>query len=246
MAGQDKAIGRKGSQEQVKESETSPLPQEHQAAQPLHVCWGPRSEPCRPHDCDFSLCDPHQPLSVFFLWVVFSLLLQPHWFPQSFLPLYSQVSPSLTKVWWWVSAPAPISCWMKSFRWWLGHTPIYEYSRISLGIILFTIYLWPVVFGSVLGLWAIQPLDLGHLGSVKCGLPLALSLKLDQSLVGGSYKFCATFPPAQAEQIVGRRFCAWVDIPVPPLEALPSYRRWPLQALYSPLLGVFAGVTHRF
>lgn len=30
----------------------------------------------------------------------------------------------------------------------------------------------PVVFSSILGLWAVLPLVPGHLGSAKCGLPL--------------------------------------------------------------------------
>jgi hypothetical protein len=47
----------------------------------------------------------------------------------------------------------------------------------------------------------------------------------------------------QAGQTVGQRFYGWVDIPVPPLEALPDYRRWPVEAPCPPSLGVFARVT---
>lgn len=32
----------------------------------------------------------------------------------------------------------------------------------------------------------------------------------------------------QAEKIVGRRFCGWVDAPIPALEDLSGYRRWPV------------------
>jgi hypothetical protein len=34
----------------------------------------------------------------------------------------------------------------------------------------------------------------------------------------------------QTWQTVGWRFCGWVDIPIPPLEALPGYKGWLVQA----------------
>jgi hypothetical protein len=36
-------------------------------------------------------------------------------------------------------------------------------------------------------------------------------------------------------------FCDWVVAPVPPLEVLPGYRRWPAQ--YPPLLGILDKIT---
>lgn len=39
------------------------------------------------------------------------------------------------------------------------------------------------------------------------------------------------------------RFYGWVGVPTLPLEVLPGYRRWPVEALYSPMLGVLARVT---
>lgn len=44
-------------------------------------------------------------------------------------------------------------------------------------------------------------------------------------------------------QIVGWRFCVWVDIPATLLGALPAYRRWSVQAPYPPFLGGFTRVT---
>jgi hypothetical protein len=64
--------------------------------------------------------------------------------------------------------------------------------------------------------------------------------KLHQFLVGHSQDFCATF--YQAWQIVDQKFCGWVGVPIPPLDALPGYRRWLIQALYPSLLGVLSKV----
>ena len=50
-------------------------------------------------------------------------------------------------------------------------------------------------------------------------------------------------PYVYPEQIVCQTFCVCVSVLLPPLKDLPGYRRWPLQAQYSPLLGVFARVT---
>lgn len=50
--------------------------------------------------------------------------------------------------------------------------------------------------------------------------------------------------PAFAFSLATPSARAWVsDVPVPPLGALLSYRRWPTQALYAPLLEDFARVT---
>lgn len=42
---------------------------------------------------------------------------------------------------------------------------------------------------------------------------------------------------------MGQMFSRWVGVLTPPLEVLPGYRRWPLQAPYPPLIGVSARVT---
>lgn len=57
--------------------------------------------------------------------------------------------------------------------------------------------------------------------------------------------FAPTLPQhiLEAGQIVGLRYCGWVDVTVPPLEALLSYRRGPVQAPYPLLLRVFSQVT---
>lgn len=41
----------------------------------------------------------------------------------------------------------------------------------------------------------------------------------------------------------GWRFYGWAGVSIPLLEALPACKRQPVQVLYPPLLGVFAGVT---
>jgi hypothetical protein len=68
--------------------------------------------------------------------------------------------------------------------------------------------------GSILGLWAIQPLDPGPPGSVRGGLPLMACW--DQSLVDQSQ-----YVVVQAKQI-----------PICPVEILPGYWRWLVQAAY--------------
>lgn len=72
---------------------------------------------------------------------------------------------SLSKyIWLWVSIPSSI-CYGRNFLWWwLDKAPIYEYSRILLGIILLTFL--PVIIG-ILGLWVIPLLVPGPLGSAR-------------------------------------------------------------------------------
>ena len=58
-------------------------------------------------------------------------------------------------------------------------------------------FFFPFVFGSILSLWAVQPVFWSShnahppMGSLSC-----LGLKLDQSLTGHSLNFFATFTPA--------------------------------------------------
>jgi hypothetical protein len=47
----------------------------------------------------------------------------------------------------------------------------------------------------------------------------------------------------QTGKTVGQRFCGWVGVSVPLLEASPGYRRWPVQAPYPLFLGVLTTVT---
>jgi hypothetical protein len=62
---------------------------------------------------------------------------------------------------------------------------------------------------------------------------LGMGLKLYQSLVDHSHRFCTTIPQhiLQAGQIVGWRFCGWAGIHL--LEALSGYRRWHFIPYYS-------------
>ena len=71
------------------------------------------------------------------------------------------------------------------------------------------------------------------------------SLKLDQSLIGHSYNFCALLPQhmEQTGLWYSRLKVLWVDVPVSLLRDLPSCRRWLVLALCLPLLGNFARVT---
>lgn len=93
---------------------------------------------------------------------------------------------------------------------------IYVYSRISLGItsLLLVKYLFwfsflfflTVVLGSTTGLKANQTPVSGHPGSVGHGFSHShgVGLKLKQTLVGHSHKFCTTIVPAH---LVGRTDC---------------------------------------
>lgn len=61
----------------------------------------------------------------------------------------------------------------------------------------FIIYLLPVMRGSILGLWDVQPPFAGHPHKAISRFPLMVSLKWDQSLIGHSHKFCTTISPAR-------------------------------------------------
>jgi hypothetical protein len=71
-----------------------------------------------------------------------------------------------------------------------------------------------------------------------------MGLNMGQSLVGHSLSFCFIFV---LEFLVSRKNCGWKVLwvgwcPYLSTESLPSYRRWPLQAPYHPLLGVSATI----
>lgn len=72
-----------------------------------------------------------------------------------------------------------------------------------------------------------------------------VGLKFDQSLVGHAHKFCSTFTPAYlaGRANCGLKFFGWVGVSIPPVEVFPDYIVWPIQMPYSPLLGLFSGVT---
>lgn len=94
-----------------------------------------------------------------------------------------------------------------------------QYSKISFEIFFFSLsFLFFSSFLSFLfsshvwlypNLLDIHPLVPMHLGNIGYGLPsYCMSLKLDQSFVVPSYKFCVTFIPSSiaAGQIVGQKF----------------------------------------
>ena len=60
-------------------------------------------------------------------------------------------------------------------------------------------FVLPGMLGSIMGLWAIQPLGSGPPGSVGVGSCHGMVPKLDQLLVGHPSNFCATFTPACLE-----------------------------------------------
>lgn len=66
-----------------------------------------------------------------FLWYPW-----PLWLLHSFLLCFCGIFWALLNIWLWVSASAPIACRMKSLWWLLGSISVYDYSRVSLGIIL--------------------------------------------------------------------------------------------------------------
>lgn len=78
---------------------------------------------------------------------------------------------------------------------WLIKVPIYEYNRISLGIISLTIYFWQFVFG-------FYAMSLGYTvshswPSTQCTAWASwVGFKLNQTLIGHSHKFCSTIAPA--------------------------------------------------
>lgn len=84
-----------------------------------------------------------------------------------------------------------------------------EYHEVSFHLIFLT-----DMFGPILSLCVIHPLGPSHPGRLKGKFPLIVDLKVDQSLVGHSENFCATFTTAH---IVGRsncssKVCNWVDV----------------------------------
>lgn len=103
-----------------------------------------------------------------------------------------------------------------------------------------------VIFGSVLGFWAIQPLGPDPLGSVRVGLLIVAWVS------SWTFRWLATpiiSAPSLSQdilktgQIVRQSLCVCVGVPISMLQVLPGYRGWPVQALYPTLLGVFARVT---
>lgn len=59
----------KESHEQENKSKTTPLswvgvPQTSQVNHPKNICWGPCKDPCRLHDCHYSLCVPYDSCSL--------------------------------------------------------------------------------------------------------------------------------------------------------------------------------------
>lgn len=101
------------------------------------------------------------------------------------------------------------------------------------------------LFGSMLSLWDIQHLDPGTSGSLGMGSFLWHEYQVEPVISWSPTSSVLMLPQHiwQGGQIKILRFCGWVCLPVSPLKTLPSCRRWPIQAPYFPLLGVFAGNT---
>ena len=112
----------------------------------------------------------------------------------------------------------------------------------------FFFFFFLVMFSFIVGLGSIQTLVPGPPGSVckawtSCH---GRGLKLDQVIGWPLPQFLHHLYPSTScrqGQIVGQRFCDEVGIPIPLLEALLGYRRWPAQAVYLLVLGVLARVT---
>lgn len=102
---------------------------------------------------------------------------------------------------------------------------------------------FPAIFGSIMGLSAIQHLGPSTPGSITAHSN-GMGLRLDHSLVGHSHNLCTILTLAH---LIGRTKCrsqvVWlVGVTVLPLEDLPGLRRWPIQATCALLLAMLAGV----
>ena len=102
------------------------------------------------------------------------------------------------------------------------------------------------MFGSILVLWEIQLLvpeqirAVSNMGSLSWHEPQVGSI-----IDWPPHNFCATFIPAHLVDGTncGSITSGWVGVPVPPLEVLPGYRRWPVQPLYLLILVDISRVT---
>ena len=135
------------------------------------------------------------------------MYLSPLQLPQ-FLPLFHKIPKALPSVWLWVSASVSVSCQMKPLRRQLSQAPVCKHTRV----ILSSDKGWPSPMGWVSS-WARHWLAIPSI--------FAPSLFLHIS---------------QAGQILGKRFCGWVGVTLPPLEGPSAYRRWLLWAPYTPPL----------
>lgn len=145
---------------------------------------------------------------------------EPLWILQPFFPLSCGVPQVSPNIWLWVSQQIlSVAGQCSSDDNW---APIYEYSRISLGIIY---WLFPQSY-LVLSQFSRLPL-LGFLTiqQYQVWTPShGVFLRLDHCLATHTN----SAPPLpqhilQAGHIAGRSFCGWVDIPVSLLVALPHY-----------------------
>jgi hypothetical protein len=116
--------------------------------------------------------------------------------------------------------------WVKLLWWQFGKAPTYMYRKISLGIIVLISdppspplsFLLPVMFGSILILWVIQPLNPGLTGSVKSRLPLmAWVLIWTCPCVAIPIISAQSYPRPSCRkgQIVSQRLCGWFGVPSP-------------------------------
>jgi hypothetical protein len=114
---------------------------------------------------------------------------------------------------------------------------ITEYNLILLTY-LFCFCFYPLMFGSVPGLWTLPLQTPGHPGSVRFWLPLPEWASSWTSHCLASPTSTVPLLPQhilQAGQIISQWICVWL-MSLSPMEALPTYRRWPFQTLSAPIL----------
>lgn len=95
-------------------------------------------------------------------------------------------------------------------------------------------FFWPVMFSSILGASGSWP-------SRQCPFLAWVLNWTSHWLVNPT----SPAPPflqhiVKAEQILGQRFCGWVDVRISPLKVSPGHRRQTVQAPYPSLLRILA------
>lgn len=180
-------------------------------------------------------------------WVCWLLFVVP-FTPLShtlFPPPLKQDSWALPNVWLWVSASVSISCWREPFWWRL--IMLGSFLQVLQNIIknplffFFFPFCWVCLVlpkaSGLSSLWFLALQTVRH-GLISWYGPHAgpvIDWPLPQFL-------CHLFSGTSCGQVVCWRLCGWVGVPVAPLEDLPGYGKWLIQALYPLLRGVLARV----
>lgn len=149
-------------------------PQKDPATKLWHICWGPsksHADSLVDSSVSLSRLEPKFIDSGYHLWVPL-MPLDPTIFPPT-LPQDSQTQPNAGL---WVTASVLISYWMKPLMK-LGKVSIYEYNRVTLGIISMTSFL--VMLESILDLGAIQTWVMVVQAVSGVALSSYMDLKLD-------------------------------------------------------------------